>query len=282
MLRTFATTFILLVFSFHAFPQSIHYEVYAFRYCGAFNDQPYSLKQLVLDAPEAATGKAAFMFWLIKGENSRNILVDAGFSNDIEDAKDFAITNFIRPDSLLSSMGLKPADITDIIITHPHWDHIDGVDLFPKAHVWMQKEDYNYFVGAVWQANSGGFNKRDVRKIVEVNLEKRLTLVDGDNKEIIPGIHVYTGSRHTYNSQYVAVNTGSGNVVIASDNAYTYYNIDHLKSAAAGSTFDPKGYINAIRRMKTIVSDPRYIIPGHDAEVFSKFPLVAENVVRIK
>lgn len=38
---------------------------------------------------------------------------------------------------------------------------MDGVDLFPKAHVWIQKEDYNYFVGAAWQKDGDGdFNKK--------------------------------------------------------------------------------------------------------------------------
>ena len=44
---------------------------------------------------------------------------------------------------------------------------MDGVDLFPNAQVWMQKEDCNYFVGAAWQKNGGGdYNKRDVRKLL--------------------------------------------------------------------------------------------------------------------
>ena len=38
-----------------------------------------------------------------------------------------------RPDEAVAKLGLKPADITDVIITHMHWDHADGMDLFPKA-----------------------------------------------------------------------------------------------------------------------------------------------------
>jgi glyoxylase-like metal-dependent hydrolase (beta-lactamase superfamily II) len=273
---------LIMALPLHAISQTVTYEVYALKYSGAFNDKPYPLKLLVLDAPEKETGSAVFMFWLIKGNNGKNILVDAGFHQDSEEAGDFGLVNYIRPDSMLLRIGLKAADITDVIITHPHWDHIDGVDLFPNAHVWMQKEDYNYFVGAAWTEGSGGFDKRDVRKMIELNLAKKLTLVDGDDKEIIPGVRVYTGSRHTFNSQYVGVKTGTEKVVLASDNAYTYYNIEHLKSAAKGSTFDSNGYVNAIKRMKTLVSDDKFIIPGHDALVFSKFTKVADGVVRIK
>ena len=266
---------------FLATSQTVTYEVYALKYSGAFNDKPYPLKLLVLDAPEKETGFAVFMFWLIKGNNGKNILVDAGFHQDIEEAKDFGLTKFVRPDSMLLRIGLKPADITDIIITHPHWDHIDGIDLFPNALVWMQKQDYHYFADSAWTEGSG-FNKRDIRKLNEKNQAKKLALVDGDDKEIIPGVRVHTGSRHTFNSQYVAVKTGAERVVLASDNAYTYYNIEHLKSAPKGATYDPEGYVQAIKRTKTMVTSDKYIIPGHDASLFSKFTSVADDVIKIK
>jgi glyoxylase-like metal-dependent hydrolase (beta-lactamase superfamily II) len=181
-------------------------------------------------------------------------------------------------------LGLKAGDITDIIVSHPHWDHIDALSLFPNATVWMQKEDFNYFVSTAWQkkGNPGGFVKRDVRLFIDLNLAGRLTLVDGDDKEILPGIKVYTGSRHTFNSQYTLVNTGTNKVVLASDNIWVYYSLEHLLPASPGGTFDPDGYVAAMKRMKTLVTDTRFIIPGHDAAIFSKFPKVAEGVVQIK
>ena len=106
--------------------------------------------------------------------------------------------------------------------------------------------------------------------------------MDGDDKEIIPGVRVYTGSRHTFNSQYLSVKTGAEKVVLASDNAYTYYNIEHLKSAPKDATYDTTGYINAMRRMKTLVTNDKFIIPGHDASVFSKFTKVADDIIRVK
>ena len=214
----------------------------------------------------------------------RSILLDAGFLNDITDAKEFNVTDYTRPDSAVLKMGLAPADITDIILSHPHWDHIDGISLFPNAHIWIQKEDYNYFVGGAWQKdeNHGGYNKRDVEEIVRLNLEGRLTLVDGDNKEILPGVTVYTGSRHTYNSQYVLVNTGTKKIVLASDNIWIYYSLEHLVPPSEGGTLDPAGYVKAMQRMKTLASDVKYIIPGHDAKMFSIFPKVQDGVVEIK
>jgi glyoxylase-like metal-dependent hydrolase (beta-lactamase superfamily II) len=172
-----------------------------------------------------------FMVWLIKGNNGKNILVDAGFLRDVKEAKDYNVINFVRPDSMLLKLGLHIEDITDIILSHPHWDHIDGIDLFPNAHVWVQKEDFIYFVSTAWQRNGNhaNFNKRDVQKIIDLNLAGKLTLVDGDDIEIIPGVKVYTGSRHTFNSQYVLVKTDTEKIILASDNIWVYYSLEHMQ-----------------------------------------------------
>jgi glyoxylase-like metal-dependent hydrolase (beta-lactamase superfamily II) len=118
--------------------------------------------------------------------------------------------------------------------------------------------------------------------MLELNMAHKVTLVDGDNKEIIPGITVFTGSRHTYNSQYVLVKSGDKKIILASDNIWIYYSLDHMVPAAVGGTLDPAGYVRAMARMKTLASSPKYIIPGHDAKVYTIFPTVTDGVVEIK
>jgi glyoxylase-like metal-dependent hydrolase (beta-lactamase superfamily II) len=279
------TYLLLLVVSFfcgHGRAQSPDYKVYAIRFAAMAHPTPISMWSD--KGPDKDSVQIDFSIWLIKGDNGKNILVDAGFRNDIGEAKEFEVANYIRPDSVLAKVGLKPGDITNIILSHPHWDHIDGAGLFPNAHIWIQKEDYNYFVGAAWgtDSTSGGFDKRDVRMMVELNMAGKVTLVDGDNKEVIPGVKVYTGSRHTFNSQYVVVRAGAKNIVLASDNIWIYYSLDHMVPASAGGTLDPAGYVRSMERMKTLATSPKYIIPGHDAKVFTLFPVVTDGVVRIE
>jgi glyoxylase-like metal-dependent hydrolase (beta-lactamase superfamily II) len=170
--------------SFGLQAQSPDYKVYAIRF--ASSAHPASVSVFADSGPSTDSVTMVFSIWLIKGDNGKNILVDAGFLNGPQ-AKYFDLANYIRPDSALMKLGLKPEDITDIILSHPHWDHIDGVGLFPNAHLWIQKEDYNYFVGASWASDSTSvYDKQDVRTMVELNMAHRVTLVDGDNKEIIP------------------------------------------------------------------------------------------------
>ena len=262
--------------------QTPSYKVYAIKF--ADSTYPFSVGDWADGGSKTEKVEIDFMVWLIKGSNGKNILVDAGFLGDTEDAKEFMITNYIRPDSALLKLGVKPADISDIILSHPHWDHMGGINLFPNARVWIQKEDFDYFVGAAWQkeGSNGGFAKRDVRQLVDLNLNGKVTLIEGDNKQILPGITVYTGSKHTFNSQYVLVNTGNNKVVLASDNIWIYYNLEHLAPASTGGTLEPPGYIKAMQRMKSLVTDVKFIIPGHDAAIFSRFPKVVDGVVEIK
>lgn len=282
MRKRVLSTLILLWLVSISQAQTNTYKVYAIRF--AASSYPFTVADWTDGGPKSEKVNINFMVWLIKGSNGKNILVDAGFLNDIEDAKDFKIVNYIRPDSALMKLGVRPADITDVVLSHPHWDHMDGTGLFPSAQVWIQKEDYNYFAGTTWQkgVGSGGFAKRDVRELVDLNLAGRVTLVDGDNQEILPGIRVYTGSRHTFNSQYVQVQSGSKKIILASDNIWVYYSLEHLVPPAAGGTLDPAGYVNAMKRMKTLATSDKYIIPGHDAKVFSLFPGVADGIVEIK
>ncbi len=252
------------------------YQVFALKYA----DGPdVSAAQMAVGANPKDSLKMCMMFWLLKGEKGRNLLVDVGFIDTSKTGR----KNYVRPDSVLQRINVYPSDIADIIITHPHNDHIGGINLFPKAKVWMQKDDFDYFIGDAWQENgvSTGFQKNDVRNIIEINLQGRLKLVKGDSIEIIPGIKVFIGSKHTYENQYVLVNSNSktNKILIASDAIWFYYNYNNLLPATL--CMDPKAYVEAMKRMKTLVTNPDYIIPGHDDLVFSKFPKISDWIVKI-
>jgi glyoxylase-like metal-dependent hydrolase (beta-lactamase superfamily II) len=253
------------------------YEVYAIRYATL---PRYPVSELVAGAEPGRKLDLAMMIWLVRGQE-RNILVDSGFYHPRMFA-DENVTEFVKPSDALARVGLKPEDITDVIISHMHWDHADGVDLFPKARIWIQKDELEYYAGEAWQKKDahGGIDPEDVLTLVKLNTEGRVGLVNGDAQQILPGITCYTGGKHTHQSQYVGVQTTAGTVVLASDNMYLYENLE--KHVPIGTTLDAASNLRAQDRMKQIASRPGLIIPGHDPAVFSKFPNPAPGVAKIQ
>ena len=252
------------------------YDVYAIRYATI---PGFKVSELIEGADPARRIDLAMMVWLIRG-NGRNVLVDSGFYRP-SIFKKWKINPFVRPDEAVARAGVKPDDVTDVILTHAHWDHAGGADLFPKARIWIQKDEYQYYTVDAWkpEGKHAGIEHEDMDFLERANKEGRLRLVDGD-QEILPGIRVYVGGRHTYQSQYVSVAAKPGTIVLSSDNMYLYENLE--KHVPIAQTFDAKSNLAAQDRMKTIASKPSLIVPGHDPLVMTRFPRVAEGVVRIE
>src|SRR5438876_8316080 len=166
--------------------------------------------------------------------------------------------------------GLKAGDITDVIISHIHWDHADGFDLFPNAKIWIQKDEIEYYAGEAWSGKKRtAADPDDIVGLVKLNTQGRVGLVNGDAQEILPGITAYIGGKHTFQSQFIGVKTAGGTVVLASDNVYLYENIEKHKPIAA--TLDADSNLRAQDRMKDIASNPKLILPGHDPAVMKNF-----------
>jgi glyoxylase-like metal-dependent hydrolase (beta-lactamase superfamily II) len=163
-----------------------------------------------------------------------------------------------------------------------HWDHADGMDLFPKARIWLQKEELQYYAGEAWQSRTthGGIDPDDVIAAVKLNTQGRVGLVNGDAQEILPGVTCYTGGRHTYASQFVGVNTKAGIVILASDNMYLYENLE--KHVPIAATLDAASNLRAQDRMKQLAASPKLIIPGHDPAVMTNFPNPTPGVAKIQ
>jgi glyoxylase-like metal-dependent hydrolase (beta-lactamase superfamily II) len=257
------------------------YEVFAIRYA-SMPETP--VNSLVAGADPARKMSIAMIVWLIRG-NGRVILVDSGFYRP-QFFKELKIDGFLKPSDAVAQSGIMPAvkaqDVTDVVITHMHWDHADGMDLFPNARIWLQKDEYTYYTGEAWQSprTHGGIAKDDVLAAVTLNLAGRVRLVNGDAQEIFPGITCYIGGKHTFQSQYVGVNTKAGTVILASDNMYLYENLE--KHVPIAQTLDAASNLRAQDRMKQLAASPRLIVPGHDPAVFEKFPKVSDRVVRIE
>jgi glyoxylase-like metal-dependent hydrolase (beta-lactamase superfamily II) len=278
--------FIALLVSFCLLPSAFslpraepdRHEVYAVRFATLAN---FPVASLVAGADRARRMDIAMMVWVLKSNNGRVALVDSGFHRE-QYFRQFTVRDFVKPSDAIAPLGLKAADVTDILLTHMHWDHAGGVDLFPSARVWIQKDEYDYYTSDAWQSarTHGGIDADDVLEIVKRNTQGLVSFLRSDDEKSLSGIGFGIGGKHTWQSQFVIVQLRDKTTVLASDNMYLYENLDTHTPIA--QTLDAVSNLRAQDRMKSLASAARLVVPGHDPAVFTRFPKVAEGIVRIE
>ncbi|WP_212004641.1 MBL fold metallo-hydrolase [Chitinophaga sp. HK235] len=102
------------------------------------------VQQLLLEHSLSPTHVHLDINILLLRKKDRLILIDCGLGQEEPTAG-------LLPQSLAAA-GFQPEDITDILITHAHTDHIggllraNGTMVFPNAHVYMTKTEYNFWM----------------------------------------------------------------------------------------------------------------------------------------
>ncbi len=255
------------------------YEVHALHY-GTLAQFPVA--SLVAGADPARRMDIALMVWLIRpanGASGRIVLMDAGFYREKFIAR-WKPVNYVRPSAALGRLGIQPEQVTDVIVSHVHWDHLDGADLFPGARIWIQRAEYEHHIDSAGRPRRSTIDSLDAQMLADLRRAGRVQFVDGDSVEILPGIRVFTGGKHTFASQFATVSTTSGPVVLASDNAYLYENFDRRRPIA--QTLDSLSNLATQERMLRLAGGIRRVVPGHDPAVFIRFPEPGGGVARIR
>ena len=258
--------------------QPVTYEAFAVR----FGILPaFSVSGLVAGADRDRKLDIPVMVWLLKGSDGKVVLIDSGFYRQ-KFLDQWKPRDFRTPTAAVEAAGVKADAVSDIIISHAHWDHVDGADLFPNATVWIQREEYRYYTGEAWQARNthGGVDADDMLALLKINTAGRLRFVEGDDQEVLPGIRCYIGGKHTRESQFCTAALAGGRAVFTSDNVYMYENFE--KHVPIAQTLDATSNLKAQDRAKSLASDPRLLVPGHDPAVFERFERVADGIVRIR
>lgn len=154
-----------------------------------------------------------FMIYLIKTEN-RLILVDAGCVT----MPGFEMTDFIGPVKALGNLNIRPEDITDVIITHSHHDHIECVNEYKNAKIYIQRDEYE--MGKQYFAD--GMN---------------VCLFD-DEKEICQNVKTIKIGGHSKGSCIVEIEKDTERYIIAGDECYIRECLD--KKIPTGSSYSPQ------------------------------------------
>jgi glyoxylase-like metal-dependent hydrolase (beta-lactamase superfamily II) len=222
-----------------------------------------------------------YFFWLIRGPD-RTVVVDCGFNAASGASR--GRTMLIPPAEALARLGVDPAAVDVLILTHGHYDHIGNLDLFPATRVLISRREYQFWTGPEedhLQRESS--EATDIDRLRDAHTSGRVAFVDGS--VVLPdGIEVLEVGGHTPGQVVVTVATANGTVVLASD-AVHYYDELTLRRPF-WLTYDLDAMVKGFERISALVGpDDRLLVAGHDPAVMSRFPAyrpeLADLAVRI-
>lgn len=216
---------------------------------------------------------ADYNLWVLHGKD-RTILVDTGFSPRASAERNRPLG--IDPCLALAQIGLDPDQISDIIITHLHFDHAGNLDRFDKAHFHAQELEVAYATGPCMchGVMRMPYDVEDVVTFVRHTYAERVTFYDGGGAPF-PGVELHLMGGHSRGVQAVRVMTPRGPIVLASDVAHFYANF--LRNNPFSVTVDAEETLRAYRRLRELGGRTLDIVPGHDPKTRAVFPQIVVN-----
>lgn len=216
-------------------------------------------------------GHLDFCVWLVR-TGFGDIVVDAGFTSTVAARR--TRPHFREPSEGIRLLGVEPSEVSHLLLTHFHYDHVGDVDAFPTARVVFQEREMAFWTGRF--ASRTEFRRLvepdDIQRLVALTLAGRVDHADGA-REIVPGVRVHLVGGHTPGTQVVSVETAKGTVVLASDASHLQDHIAHDYPPRLLTNL-PEMYA-AFDAVRALASSPELVIPGHDPDTFERFPAVA-------
>jgi glyoxylase-like metal-dependent hydrolase (beta-lactamase superfamily II) len=247
------------------------YEVLALRY--ATMQGRTAGDNFLFPDDHAAPMPIDYYIWAIRG-GGRTIVVDTGFGPAAAAARGRSL--MCSPAHALARVGIEAATVADVVITHLHYDHAGCLDAFPTATFHIQDSEMAFATGrcmchAVLRAP---MEVEDVVSAVRHVYAGRVRFHDG-TAQIAPGISLHLIGGHSGGLQIVRVRTARGWVVLASDAAHFWANIE--KANPFPLVVDVFRMAEGWRICAELSDGPDHLIPGHDPLVRTRFPAVPGN-----
>lgn len=122
----------------------------------------------------------------------------------------------------LSKFGVKPEDVTDVILTHLHFDHAGGATTerngqlaptFPKAKYYVQKTNLETAQKPNLRERAS-YYAANFQPLIDAN---QLVIIDGSQEQLLPHISVYVSNGHTQGQQMVKVSDEKTSLLYCGD-----------------------------------------------------------------
>lgn len=250
------------------------YELYAIRYAHLARTARHNF---IDGDPHDGPMPLDYYVWAIVGQHHTWVL-DTGFDAAMAARRGRTL---VRPvEDGLRAIGIDPAGVRDVIISHMHYDHAGNHALFPAARFHLQDDEMAYCTGRSMCHDllRAPFDAGDVQAMVGRVFAGRVVFHDGDST-LAPGLSLHRVGGHTRGLQVVRVRTRRGWVVLASDAAHFYANWQQRRPFPIVDNVT--AYLEAFRRIEALADSPRHVVPGHDSLVLRRYPRAFPEVADI-
>jgi len=246
------------------------YEAFAIAYARA--DRSASENFLGGD-PHNSPMPLNYYVWVVRNA-ARTIVIDTGFDQRGAELRKRTIIHPVREG--LAALGIDPSNISDVIITHLHYDHAGNNDLFLNATFHLQDKEMEFATGRCMchQVMRHAYEIEDVLTMVRRVYSGHVCFHDGD-EELFPGITLHRIGGHSRGLQAVRVKTARGSVVIASDVAHHYA---HLEQRRVFPVVDSVAdVLEGYGKVERLATSKNHIVPGHDPLVAAIYPPLSSD-----
>jgi len=253
-----------------------HYEVLAVRY-GVWHTTKRHIYHSfdVYQEPDEPV-QIDYYFWIIRND-ARTIVVDTGFRPEVAERRGRELVTPV-PEALAAA-DVDPMQVSHVVLTHFHYDHIGNVDLFPNSEIIAGSTEFGFWTGEIAEQPlfCTAVEADEVDLVRKANADARLTLVPDDDPRI-PGVAFREVTGHTPGQIVVEVHTEGRPVVLASDASHMYEEFEKERPFHIASSL-PDMYTGL--KWLRMRSDDAEIIPGHDPAVMQRFPVEQGIIARI-
>lgn len=215
----------------------------------------------------------AYYFWVLR-DGDRVVLVDTGYDPAV--ARRRGRDLLIEPVEALRQLGIAPEQVSTILVSHFHYDHIGNLAAFPDAELVVPETEV-----AFWSSPAAGHfhfavhvEDPELAVIEAARVAGRVRTVAGD-AEALPGVRAFEVGGHSPGQLMFLVATDGGDVLLTSDAIHLYEDLERDRPSAV--VFDLPGMYRAHARIRDLVDAGALVIPGHEPAVMERFPGVGEG-----